>query len=251
MFLLSACYDSVITSSGFKATFVSMKKIYFPLFLLAALLQGCIGDDVIFDTVPERVGITNPVDSLELNSTFQFNASYFNAVGLAEAQNIEWSSSDPAVLDISDTGLASALALGTAELSARVSIDGKDPVEDKISVVVATEVVEPVEMDRTGTLRTTSSYDLSGSFVLSKEEDQLMLHFSADYIADQGLPGLYVYLTNNPNSVVGALEIGMVQVFSGAHSYELPAGTEMNGFSHVLYFCKPFGVKVGDGEFDN
>lgn len=228
-----------------------MKNILFPLLLLVALLQGCIGDDVIFDTVPERVGITNPIDSVALNTTFQFNASYFNAVGLAEAQTIEWSSSDPAVLDISDTGLASALTVGTVELTARVAISGKDPVEDKIMVVVATEVTEPVEVDRTGTLRTTSSYDLSGSFVLSKENDKLILNFSADYIADQGLPGLYIYLTNNPNSNIGALEIGMVEVFSGTHSYELPAGTEMNGFSHVLYFCKPFGVKVGDGEFDN
>ena len=228
-----------------------MKNIFFPLLFFTLLLQACIGDDVILDTVPERVGITNPVDSLALNTTFQFNASYFNAIGLVETQAITWTSSDPAILNVNAMGLANALTVGTVDLTARVDIDGKDSVADKISVVVATEVVEPVEIERSGTLRTTSSYELSGSFVLSRVEDELMLRLSADYVAAQALPGLYVYLTNNPNSIIGALEIGKVTIFDGAHNYTLPEGTAMNGFTHVLYFCKPFGVKVGDGVFDN
>lgn len=61
-----------------------------------------------------------------------------------------------------------------------------------------------------------------------------------------------MYLTNNPNSIANAYEIGEVTIFDGAHSFELDANeVGLTDFDFVLYFCKPFNVKVGDGQFDN
>ena len=68
-------------------------------------------------------------------------------------------------------------------------------------------------------------------------------------VADDGLPGLYVYLSNNPNSVSGALEIGPVEVFEGAHDYTI-SGLDITTYAYVLYFCKPFNVKVGHGDIE-
>ena len=42
----------------------------------------------------------------------------------------------------------------------------------------------------------------------------------------------------------------MVQVFDGAHEYALPAGIGLLDYDYLLYYCKPFGVKVGDGAID-
>ena len=61
------------------------------------------------------------------------------------------------------------------------------------------------------------------------------------------LPGLYVYLTNNPSTVNNAYEIGRVETFNGAHSYRI-SGVGLNEYDYLLYWCKPFSVKVGDGE---
>ena len=90
---------------------------------------------------------------------------------------------------------------------------------------------------------------MTGHFTLSVNDDKLLIDIQDDYRASTALPGLFVYLTNNPNTTVGALEIGAVQVFSGAHSYELE-NVDINDYNYLLYFCKPFNVKVGDGEIN-
>ena len=89
-----------------------MKYLIFSLSFLAVLFSGCIGDDVILDTVPERVGITNPINSLALDTHFQFNASYFNAVGVAVSETVAWTSSEPSIIEITSAGLATGKALG-------------------------------------------------------------------------------------------------------------------------------------------
>lgn len=229
-----------------------MRNLSIFLGLLVFVIFGCIGDDIIFDTVPERVSINNSIDSLGLDSTYQFNARYFNSIGRAIEEPIFWSSSDIGIIEVNSMGLAKGIAKGTADITARVELAGKGPVEETISVVVEEGVSTPVEVSsRNGMLETKSSYPLKGTFSLTKgTNDQLILSLEEDYDADDGLPGLYVYLTNNPNTSVGALEVSKVTIFRGAHSYTLPAGVNISDYSHVLYFCKPFGVRVGIGEMD-
>ncbi len=229
-----------------------MKNVFVLLGLLAVVLSGCIGDDIIFDTVPERVSISNSIDSLGLDSTYQFTATYFNSIGRAIDETIIWSTSDPGIIEMSTTGLAKGVAKGSASIKATVNLEGKDPVETEINIVVEEGVSTPVQVSsRSGMLETASSYPLSGNFTLAKgEDDKLTLSFGSDYDADDGLPGLYVYLTNNPNTNVGALEISKVTIFKGAHSYTIPDGVGISDYSHVLYYCKPFGVRVGIGEID-
>ncbi|MCO6488702.1 MAG: Ig-like domain-containing protein [Phaeodactylibacter sp.] len=212
------------------------------------LFSGCIGDDVVFDTVPEAVRILNPVDSIMVGSTRQFEARFTNNIGEAEERVVFWSSSDAAVLGIDDAGLATALAAGKATVTAEVRLDGKGPVSDAVEVVVSEEEVsgDPAG-ERSGTIRTTSSYLLEGSFTLREDGEDIVLEFGSDYRASTSLPGLYVYLTNNPSTVNNAFEIGRVETFNGAHSYRI-SGVGLNDYSYLLYWCKPFSVKVGDGE---
>ena len=85
---------------------------------------------------------------------------------------------------------------------------------------------------------------------MKEEAGILKLSFADNYNASTALPGLYIYLTNNPSTNVGAYEIGAVTDFDGAHSYDLPNSISLMDYEYVLYFCKPFNVKVGDGQFN-
>lgn len=225
-----------------------MKNLLLFSTVLLLSLSGCIKDDIVFDSVDPVLRITNVPDSIGFGTSFQFDFRYLNNVGQEEEVNPEWSSSDPEIISIDATGLAEGLQTGEVLISVSYTFEGS-LINDSALVAVGTETVisEEPSTDREGNIRTTSSYALTGEFTLIQDEEDLILEFAADYVASSALPGLYVYLTNNPNTTNGALEIAKVTTFNGAHSYRIP-NTDINDFNHVLYFCKPFNVKVGDGE---
>lgn len=213
---------------------------------LALLLSSCIKDDFIDDSVDPVLEIINPLDSLGINSSHQFISSYLNNVGIEEEVTVEWSSSNSDVIAISKLdGIANGLTTGSSVISVEYD-DGSSVLKDEVEVHVGMNTVLTF-IEKKGTVNTTSSYALSGDFILKKDGTGLILEFGDDYNASSALPGLYVYLSNNNTTTVNALEIGAVQVFSGAHTYSIP-NTGINDYKYVLYFCKPFNVKVGDGE---
>ena len=223
-----------------------MKLFYLACSVLVIFtFTSCIKDDFLEDFVEAAVRISNPIDTLELNTTYQLEAVYLNNVGLEEMAAIQWQSSNPEVINVDDTGLLTALQLGEATIIAEVEDNGT-VFSDQFSVVVGESTVS---IDRVvqGNIRTTSSYVLQGSFELSEIENGLRLTLGADYRASSSLPGLYVYLSNNRNSVSGAYEIGRVTTFNGSHEYTFE-GVGINEYSYIVYYCKPFNVKVGEAE---
>lgn len=223
---------------------------FWVLLLSPWLFASCIGDDIIDDEVDPILRITNPIDTIAFDSSYQFNLMYLNNIGREEAiSNVSWTSSNPDIISISASGLAKGIASGQSFLKASVFLDSVE-VYDEVLVEVGEETVT-TPSERTGTLRTTTFYELEGSFSLAEVEDELVLSFGEDYVTSDRLPGLYLYLTNNPNTTSGAFEIGEVTIFEGEHSYTLPSDVGINDYEYVLYFCKPFNVKVGDGQFDN
>ena len=224
-------------------------RILLFVFTITIFFTGCIGDDIIQDTVEATIRIKNPIDSLTVGVMHQFDAIYLNTIGQEEASPISWSSSDESTLSISPDGLAEGLAPGMVTLEA--SLDENAEIIELLPIIVTEEMVDNTGGSlRMGTLRTTSSYTLEGDFTMQTSDDKLILQLESNYAASSNLPGLYLYLTNNPNSINNAFEVGAVDIFSGTHSYEIE-GIELNAYSHLLYYCKPFGVKVGDGEFEN
>jgi len=222
-----------------------MKYSFFLILLMGLLFTSCIGDDIINDRVDTRLLIDNPLDTLEFGGTYQFNSIYLNNVGQAEELEVNWITSNPLIVSIDSSGMVTALDSGTVT----ITVSGEDAEGNALSdedTFVVGESTVATSFNRTGVVSTTSSYDLSGAFKLEKVGTGVRLEFFDDYNASSSLPGLYIYLTNNPTTTSGALEIGAVTVFSGAHSYDI-ADVGLNDFSHVLYFCKPFNAKVGDG----
>ncbi|MFK7945967.1 MAG: DM13 domain-containing protein [Saprospiraceae bacterium] len=221
------------------------KLLVITLFALLSF-TACIQDDIINDFVEPILSITSSVDSIEINTSFQFESKFLNNVGVEEAVDVTWISSDPSVISINNDGLAEALEKGTATITVEY-IGEQNRLTDTRTVSVGETTTIQQSQAKSGMIETTSSYALTGDFTLEQNGSDLILNFDANYNASTALPGLYVYLTNNRNTTANAYEIGAVQVFSGEHSYTIP-NADINDYNYVLYFCKPFNVKVGDGE---
>ncbi|HFA51207.1 MAG TPA: hypothetical protein ENJ95_19520 [Bacteroidetes bacterium] len=222
-----------------------MKQLLSISFGLSLLLIGCIGDDLIFDEVDEAVRILNPLDTLAVGEMYQFETLFTNNVGKEEERPVVWTSSDAAVLGIDENGLCTALAKGTCTVTATVEIPGEPSVSDSFDLVVDEETVV-AENKKSGTIKSTSSYALQGTFEITESGDGILISINDDYQATTILPALYVYLGNNPSSIGDAFEIQAVEVFQGAHTYQVD-GVGINDYQYILYWCKPFGVKVGEG----
>ena len=213
-------------------------------------LFSCVKTDLVNDRVDPKIFISNPLLSLENGKNHPFEVNYFNYVGKEiENPNVSWSSSDPAVIAITEDGLATGVSLGMATVTATLTTPEESlTISNTNMVTVSMSTVEdPVKFE--GMIVTTSNYELGGSYVLETlDNDILRLSLGDDYVASTSLPGLYIYLGNNPNSIADAYEIGPVTVFQGAHFYDLPSTISIYDYSYILYWCKPFGVKVGEGQ---
>jgi len=224
-----------------------MKNKLIVLFSIVAIFSSCIKDDIIEDFVEPTLRITTTPDTIIVSSTYQFEFMYLNNVGQEESVDATWSSSNVLIINIDNLGLANANTEGNVDIAVEYVNDGIQ-LSDVINVNVGQSNVES-NSEKSGTINTTSSYALEGNFTLNENGDNLVLEFADDYKASTALPGLFVYLSNNRNSIADALEVSAVETFSGAHSYNIE-NVGINDFKFLLYFCKPFNVKVGDGEIE-
>ncbi len=223
---------------------------YFPqVFLFFAFLTtGCIGDDILFDTVAERLTIENRVDSLQINSSHQLTTRYNNELGISEDHTAIWISLTQNTASVDESGVVTGLALGPASITASVNGEA-GPLHDTINFVVTEDTTILSAGGRSGTIESTSSYVLTGDFTLEEMDGELVLSIEDNYMTTDALPGLYIYLTNNPSTNANAFEIGEVKVFSGAHKYRI-SGVTIDEYDYILYYCKPFAVKVGEGKIE-
>ena len=148
---------------------------------------------------------------------------------------------------IIDSGTATSTLTDTSTTTTSVSDTSSTTTDTDSTPTVDDDVVVTSPQSYQGTIRTTSSYELTGSYEYGlNDAGQLVLDIGDDYVASTAIPRLFVYLSNNPNSPSGAYEIAEVTVFSGAHSYVLPSSIDISDYKYILYWCKPFIVKVGD-----
>jgi hypothetical protein len=217
--------------------------------LLSLIVWSCIGEDLVFDEVAPEVRISQPISNFQINTSHQFEYVLLNNVGMeAMADQISWSTSNASKVIINQQGEAMALDYGEVTITLTASLQGVE-VDTSLTFSITDNPTAFVEEDRGGSINTTTSYDLSGDFTMRTESDELVISFQSNYVADDGLPGLYVYLTNNPNSPNGGYEIGPVQVFNGSHEYRIN-DVGLYDYNYLFYYCKPFKVKVGHGAIE-
>lgn len=215
---------------------------------------SCIEDDILEDFVQPEIRISGSIDTLGVDSIFSFQARFFNNIGLDEEVEFTWTSSDESIATV-DGGQVRGVAEGSAVITASFFYPEENlEVTASETIIVGEAILPPPEVEplRTidGVIRTTTFYPLSGDFQYIEEEDgSVTIDIASNYIADNRLPGLYIYLSNNRNSIANALEITEVVQFSGAHSYTVPE-VGFEDYAFIVYFCKPFNVKVGEAELN-
>ena len=222
------------------------------LFLGLLLLQSCVGEDVLDVLIEERLVVINPVTSLNPGESYSLSIRFFNNVGAEEVIPVNYNSSEESVATINPAGVITTLAEGQTTISAQVTTPQGQELRESFLLTITNDQLEDADpTEGFGTIRTTSSYILEGGFLIRElpETGAVRIEVDETYRADTDLPGLYVYLTNNPSSIANALEIGPVEIFSGSHQYTI-ADTRLKDYNYLLYWCKPFEVKVGDAQIE-
>ena len=213
-------------------------------------LFSCVETDYVNDRVDPKIFISNPLLALEKDGLgHPFEINYFNYVGKEiENPDVSWTSSDPSILEITEDGLARGIKFGTATVTATLTTSEEAlTIINNDTVTVSVSTVKEAK-GFIGTIESTSNYLLKGSYSLVELDDgRVKLSLGEDYEASTSLPGLYIYLGNNPKSIADAYEIGAVTTFDGAHFYDLPT-IGVYDYNYILYWCKPYGVKVGEGQ---
>lgn len=214
------------------------------------ILTSCIKDDIINDFVEPDLRITNIINELQVDDNHTLNSMYLNNVGIEEQTTVTWSSSSENIALIDNNGTITAISEGTSIITAEVTIDNIISTAMITVAVVVDPVTNPPSEEKTGSIITTSSYALEGSFnITATNQGGIEIRIDENYHASSSLPGLYIYLSNNPNTTNGAFEIGPVTIFDGAHNYEIE-NIGINDYKYILYWCKPFNVKVGEAEIE-
>lgn len=223
-----------------------MKNSLYMIMLVILGVSSCIDTDIVEEVVvPETVSITASVDSLMLGDSFTFAADFFDILGRRAEGTVNWSSSDATIIDINQEGVAMALTPGNVYISAAVGV-ARDSVR-----VNSGEVTSIMQIERMGMFRGLRNYSVEGTFTLIDTDDELELTFGSDFRSSNG-PGLFIYLSNSGTSVNGGIELGPIKANSGMQTYTISKeDAQLNSYSHVVVYCKPFGVSFGFGEFDN
>jgi hypothetical protein len=156
---------------------------------------------------------------------------------IVEGKEIEWESSDVSVIEISE-GVIKALTNGKSTISAHTEGISSQPLIIEVSEVGLRE----------GSFEGAAGHKAAGKAMLSMANSGVLLELSDDFSADNG-PGLYLYLSNQPNNVDAGVEIAPLTKLSGPSSYGIE-GVSLADFNYVIIYCKPFKVVVGRAQLN-
>lgn len=192
------------------------------------------------------VEVLNPPAFLAIGETANFQARALNAAGqVLNGKTITWTSSDPAVLEMSTDGTAVALNEGVVQVVARS--------EGVASLPVMVQVLPLGGISRSGMFSGNGGYSVKGTATLRQEGSSLTLILESDYMSSNG-PGLFVYLAKQPsgglNSMNG-LELGSLKSTSGMQTYAVPPGVGLDDYDYAVIYCKPFNVRFGTAQLNN
>lgn len=194
--------------------------------------------------------LNNPLEELALGSSHQLSYTYTDELGLETTPAfLQWVSSDEAVIEVDALGQVVALSAGSSVVTVTAtSLDGQI-VETELTITVPEPTV--VDVIRRGSMSSASGYGLRGDFSLRVEGEELVLEFEDNYNFD-GAPGPILYLSNNPTTPASTdYQVGGVTATSGAHTYRIPLSeVGLDDFSHLLYWCEPFNIRLGFGSFE-
>lgn len=95
-----------------------------------------------------------------------------------------------------------------------------------------------------GTFAGSGGHKAGGSFALASAGGKTVLKLGSDFSVERA-PDLYVVLSAGPEVSQGAVFLGKVTNFSGAQVFEVPSGTNLEDFSHIVLWRRNDKVALG------
>jgi hypothetical protein len=95
-----------------------------------------------------------------------------------------------------------------------------------------------------GTFAPSGGHRAAGSFAFANEGDRTVLKLGSDFSVE-GAPDLYVVLSAGDGLSPGAVFLGQLSKLSGAQTFEVPPGTRLRDFSHVVLWSRKDKVALG------
>ena len=84
-----------------------------------------------------------------------------------------------------------------------------------------------------GTFAGSGGHSAGGSYAFVTEGDKTVLKLGPDFSVEKA-PDVEVVLSAGPSVSKGAVFLGRLSKFSGPQVFELPAGTDLEAFSHIV-----------------
>ncbi len=178
------------------------------------------------------INITPLVHELTLNATATPTVEAKSNNGtVILGKTFTWQSANTAIAEVNaTTGVVTAKSYGTTTITA--TADGIQSAPAQIQVI------------RTGTFTGNSA----GTAKLKIENGVLKVQTGMNFSTSTSAPDLRIYVSKAGNNVSNAIEIGSLNQRSGAQSWNLPAGTNINEYRYVLVWCKQFSALYGTAD---
>lgn len=229
----------------------------FLAFTMLLALSSCIGEDIVYDTIPEKITINNFFSNFKVGESTMLDAFFLDNVGSRQAVVFDIQSDNNTVVEVDNTTKKfTAKSKGSANIVVSTIYKSKK-IENKFSIIVvdAGATTEPVVPTKIGTFKKTSSYESAGDFEIIAITGGIRIKFASNYVADKTLPGFAMYLTNNSTKRDGALKIDYQGdadgvIYKGAFSLDI-MGVGLNDFGYLTHWCDPFSIRVGEAEIKN
>ncbi|RMG64729.1 MAG: hypothetical protein D6722_16635 [Bacteroidetes bacterium] len=229
---------ATVTSEGL-VTAISAGQTHVWVETVDGKRDSCLVTVVADVNAVASVEISGNSDTLGVGEMRTLTATVRNRQGdILPAPMVMWQSSDSSVVSVDEMGVIKGRSAGLAMVTATAG-----------GVVSLPWTVRVGGGSRSGTFSGASGYSVSGEVSLQPQGSGYELVLSDDFMAQPG-PGLYVYLAPQGSSGSGGAEIAALQANSGAQTYAIPGSVDPAGFSHVLIYCKPFGVVFGAAELE-
>jgi len=114
------------------------------------------------------------------------------------------------------------------------------PAMDKMSMVKAM-----------GSFRGAEGHQSAGTYTIEEVGGKFVLAVSEDFSVDRGAPDAYVVLSSGAK--VGkdkAVWLGKIKSYTGAQTFEIPAGAKLDGLTTVVLWCRRYSATIGTAGFD-
>lgn len=170
-------------------------------------------------------------EALVTGNTYDYNVDFLGTTPII------WTSSNTSIATVnSETGVVTALAIGSTTITATTVEEGK--------TLTDTTVLEVGEEFIKSAILIGPSYGLEGSVVLTSTA----LEFSDDFKVGSA-PAGYFYLSNSERSINTAVRVGeQVPARTGAWSISLE-NININDYKYIIFWCDRFPTYLGGGEF--